>query len=68
MNDKLKYVLSNLIPITFVFYITNVITIDILKSENLWLNLGIYVLIYIIVFGIKKGLFIIWNNYVNKNR
>ena len=67
MNDKLKYVLSNLIPITLVFYITNVITIDIFKSESLWLNLGIYILVYIVVFGIKKGLFIIWNNYVNKN-
>jgi len=37
-------------------------------SESFWLELGIYLVLYTIAFGTKRGIIILWNKFVSKKK
>ena len=58
---KIVNVIVDFILIVVVFSITDHLMLKVLQSENLWLELGIYLVLYGIVFGAKSGIMYLWN-------
>ncbi len=56
MKKKITNTIVDIILIAFVFFLTDTVTLKIFHSENGWLDLGIYILFYAAVFGIKSGI------------
>lgn len=51
---------------TAVFTITDYLMVNVIKSESLWLEFGIYVVLYGIVFGCKSGIVYLWKRHRNR--
>ncbi len=64
---KIINVIVDIILIAVVFSITDHLMLKVLQSENLWLELGIYIVLYGIVFGAKNGIIYLWNKH-RKNK
>lgn len=60
MKRKVGNLIVDLLPITLVFAVTDSVMLYVLHSENLWLELGIYILLYGIVFSTKSGIVYLW--------
>ena len=46
-----------------VFSITDYLMVNVIKSENLWLELGIYIVLYGFAFGSKSGIVYLWTRH-----
>ena len=64
MKRKIMNTIVDILLIAVVFSVTDYAMIRVLRSENLWLELGIYIVLYGIVFGAKSGIVYLWK----KNR
>ena len=53
---KIINIIVDIILIAVVFSVTDIMMIKVFHSENLWLELGIYIVFYGIVFGAKSGI------------
>ncbi len=60
MKKKIINAVIDIVLIAIVFAITDAMLIKVFHSENLWLELGIYIVMYGIVFGAKSGIKYIW--------
>lgn len=60
MKRKICNIIVDLLLITMAFSVTDGVMIRLLHSENLWLELGIYIVLYGIVFGAKSGIVYLW--------
>ena len=60
MKKKIGNLVVDLLLITLVFAVTDVMMLQVFRSENLWLELGIYILLYGIVFSTKSGIVYLW--------
>ena len=63
MNPKVKKIVNiviDIILITTVFAVTDHLMLNIIKSESIWIELGIYIVFYGIVFGTKSGIVYLW--------
>ena len=60
MKKKIGNLIVDLLLITLVFAVTDVMMLQVFRSENLWLELGIYILLYGIVFSTKSGIVYLW--------
>ncbi len=58
----------DVILIGVVLSVTDFVLLKVFHSESIWLELGIYIVLYAVVFGIKKGIVILWNRFVSKNK
>ena len=67
MKRKIIDIFIDIILIAVVFAITDFLMLNVINSDNLWLELGIYVVFYGIVFGSKKGIVYLWNHSRNKS-
>ena len=68
---KKKKIISFIIDILLigtVFSVTDIVLREVFNSENLWLELGIYLVLYAIAFGTKRGIIILWNKFVSKKK
>ena len=57
----------DIILIAIVFAITDHLMLNVLKSENLWLEIGIYIVFYGSVFGTKSGILYLWKRAKKRN-
>ena len=60
MKRKIGNAVVDIFLITVVFSVTDQVMIHMFHSENLWLELGIYIVLYGIVFGAKRGIAYLW--------
>ena len=67
MKRKVINVLIDISLIAIVFAITDHLMLNVLKSENLWLEIGIYIVFYGIVFGTKSGILYLWKRAKKRN-
>ena len=63
---KIINIIVDIVLIAVVFAVTDIMLIKVFHSENLWLELGIYIVLYGIMFGAKSGIVYLWNRN-NKN-
>ena len=63
MNPKVKKIVGiviDIILIAIVFAITDHLMLNVINSDGLWLEVGIYIVFYGIVFGAKSGIMYLW--------
>ena len=68
MKKKIINMAIDIILIAIVFAVTDIMLLKVFHSENLWLELGIYIVMYGIVFGIKNGIKYLWKKRLNKDK
>lgn len=56
MKKKVKDIVVDIILIAIVFAITDYLMLTVFESDNLWLEVGIYIVFYGIFFGSKSGI------------
>ena len=65
MNLKVRKIIDiaiDIILIVIVFSATDHLMLKVIKSDSIWLELGIYLLFYAAVFGAKNGIIkYLWN-------
>lgn len=64
---KVIHIAIDVLLIALVFALTDILLLQVFHSESLWLELGIYTVLYGIVFGAKRGIILLWNRYATKN-
>ena len=62
MKMKLIDIIVDLILITIIFCLTDIITTHVIHPDSMWIDLGLYVLLYGVFFGLKKAITILWGN------
>lgn len=63
MNKKrILNAIVDVVLIAIVFGATDILRLKVFHSESLWLELGIYLVLYAAVFGAKSGIVHLWNN------
>ena len=67
MKKKIIGILVDIILFGIVFGVTDVVLLKVFHSESFWLELGIYLVLYAIAFGTKRGIIILWSRLVSKN-
>lgn len=60
MKRKICNIIIDILLFTAVFSVTDILMIRVLHSENLWLELGVYIVLYGIVFGTKNAIVYLW--------
>lgn len=60
MKKKIGNIIVDIALITGVFMATDAVMIHLFHSESGWLELGVYVIFYGIVFGAKAGILHLW--------
>lgn len=68
MKKKIVGIIIDILLIGTVFSVTDIVLRGVFHSENLWLELGIYLVLYAIAFGTKRGIIILWNKFVSKKK
>ncbi|MBQ6902562.1 MAG: hypothetical protein IJN71_06100 [Oscillospiraceae bacterium] len=66
-----KKIIGNLVDIILfgiVFRVTDAVLLKVFHSESFWLELGIFLVLYTIAFGTKRGIIILWNKFVFKKK
>lgn len=62
-KHKVFNTIVDILLITTAFAATDIIMAKVFHSENLWLELGTYIVFYAVVFGIKRGIGYLWNKF-----
>ena len=60
MRNKIGNIVVEILLITAVFSATDTVLLNIFHSENIWLELAIYLVFYAIAFSSKKGIEVLW--------
>ena len=60
MKRKIGNTIVDILLIATVFAVTDDFMLKVFHSENLWLELGTYIVLYGIVFGTKSGIIYLW--------
>lgn len=68
MKKKIIGIIIDILLIMVVFTVTDSVLLKVFHSESIWLELGIYIVFYAIVFGSKKGIAILWNRFASKKK
>ena len=68
LKIKIINIIFDILLITLVFAITDYFMLNVFKSENIWLELGIYIVFYGVMFGTKNGVMYLWKRYKNKTK
>ena len=64
---KIIVIAIDIILIMVVFSATDHLMLKVIKSESIWLELGIYLLFYAVAFGAKGCIKYLWKRSKNKN-
>lgn len=68
MKRKIIDIIVDILLIGTVFSVTDIVHREVFHSENLWLELGIYIVLYAMVFGTKSGIVLLWKRFVSKRK
>ena len=63
MKKKIINFIVDVILIGIAFSLTDIVLLNVFHSENLWLELGLYIVFYAVVFGAKRGIVFLWKKY-----
>ena len=67
-KKKIFNFIVDVLLIGIVFSITDAVSLKVFDSENFWLELGIFLVLYTIAFGTKRGIIILWNRFITKKK
>lgn len=67
MKKKISNTIIEIFLIAAVFAVTDLMMLNVFQSESIWLELGIYIVLYGIVFGAKSGILYLWKRSAGKN-
>ena len=67
-KKKIFNFIVDVLLIGIVFSITDAVSLKVFHSESFWLELGIYLVLYTVAFGTKRGIIILWNKFVYKKK
>ena len=68
MKKKIIDIIVDVLLIMIVFSVIDLVSLKLFHSQNFWLEFGIYISFYAIVFGSKKGIVILRNRLVAKKK
>lgn len=68
MKNKIIDIIVDILSMTIIFLVTDIVSLKVFHSESIWLELGIYIVLYAVVFGSKKGIVILWNRVAPKKK
>ncbi len=60
MRKKIINAIVDILLITFIFAVTDILMMKVFHSERMWIELLIYVVLYCIVFGSKWAIKNLW--------
>ncbi|MBE6618323.1 MAG: hypothetical protein E7626_00900 [Ruminococcaceae bacterium] len=63
MKKKIIGIIVDILLIAAVFAVTDILMLKVFHSENVWLELGTYIVFYAIAFGGKKGICVLWDRF-----
>ena len=67
MKRKIFSFIIDVALIAGVFAIVEILSQKVFHSESLWLDIGLYIAAYIVVFGIKRVIVTLWKRKTEKN-
>lgn len=56
---KIINIIIDLVLITGIFTLVDILSIKVFRSESIWLHIGLYIMLYIAVFGVKSGIVVL---------
>jgi uncharacterized integral membrane protein len=68
MKKKIIDIIVDILLMMIIFSVTDIVSLKVFHSESIWLELGIYIVLYAVVFGSKKGIVILWNRVAQKKK
>lgn len=68
MKKKIIDIIVDILLMGTIFSVTDIVMLKVFHSENIWLELGIYIVFYAVFFGSKRGIIILWNRFVSKKK
>ena len=60
MKKKIIGIIVDILLIGTVFAVTDIVLLKVFHSESMWLELGIYLVLYALAFGTKRGIITIF--------
>ena len=60
MKRKILNVIIDLALIMGILFIGDILTLKVFHCEKIWLDIILYIVFYIVIFGIKHGIVILW--------
>ena len=60
MKRKIIDIVIDIVLIAVVFAITDYLMLNAIKSDNMWIEFGVYIVFYGILFGGKSGIMYLW--------
>lgn len=61
MKRKIFNIITDIVLIAAAFALTDYVMLCVIGSENIWLELGVYIVFYAAVFGIKSGVLYLYH-------
>ena len=58
---KIVNTIIDIILVAVALAVADQLTLKVIKSQSFWLEMGIYLVLYIIIFGVKKAIVCLWN-------
>lgn len=68
MKKKIINAVIDFLLIFTVLVVTDIVMEKVFRSENFWLEIGVYIVLYGILYGSKHGLTVLWRRYVSKKK
>lgn len=59
LKRKVINIIIDLVLITGIFALVDILSIKVFRSESIWLHIGLYIMLYIAVFGVKSGIVVL---------
>lgn len=60
MRRKVINIIIDIVLITGVFALVDLLSLKVFHSESIWLDIGLYIVLYILVLGTKRGIITLW--------
>lgn len=60
MKRKVINTIIDIALMVGVFAVVDLLALNVFHKESVWLDIGLYIAVYIIVFGVKSGIIALW--------
>lgn len=60
MKRKILSIITDIVLIVLVLAFVDTLALKVLRSESIWLYIGLYIAAYVVVFGAKRGIITLW--------
>lgn len=59
MKRKVLSILIDIVLITLVLALVDILVLKVFRSESIWLYIGLYIAAYVVVFGAKRSIVVL---------